>query len=213
MDRFTNMQTFVKVVEAGSFAEASRRLAISKAVTTKRINQLEELLGRQLLQRTTRSLSLTDAGQSYYQHCLNILADVENAEADIRSLSLEPRGHLRISSPASFAVTYLGAELCQFQHQYEQLSIELLHHERAVNPLAEDYDVCIQVLPVSGDNIAQRPIAPVRRVVVASPDYLKRFGEPQHPMDLKQHRCIHNIYLEPTAEWMFYGPGSQYPFS
>ncbi len=88
MDRFTNMRTFVKVVEAGSFAEASRRLAISKAVATKRINQLEELLGRQLLQRTTRSLSMTDAGQSYYQYCLNILVDVENAEADIRSLSL-----------------------------------------------------------------------------------------------------------------------------
>ncbi len=115
--------------------------------------------------------------------------------SELPSGYLEPRGHLRISSPASFAVTYLGAELCQFQHQYEQLSIELLHHERAVNPLAEDYDVCIQVLPVYGDNIAQRPIAPVRRVVVASPDYLKRFGEPQHPMDLKQHRCIHNIYL------------------
>lgn len=205
MDRFTNMMTYTKVVETGNFSEAARRLSISKAVVTKRINQLEALLNVRLLQRSTRRLSVTDSGLAYYERCLKILADVEDTEAAIGTMGLEPRGHLRVSCPASFAVTYLGVDLCEFQHRYPHMTIELMHNERAVNPIADGFDVCIQVLPVHAETVDQRPIAPARRVVVATPKYLEQHGTPTDLRELQQHRCIHNIYIEPQLQWVFHG--------
>lgn len=194
------------VAEAGSFAEASRRLNVSRAVVTKRVNQLEELLNVRLIQRSTRRLSITDTGTAYYERILAILASIDDIESSISSRNIEPRGLLRISCPASFAVTHLGADLCEFQVKYPDLTIELMHNDRAVNPIAEAFDVCIQALSVQGDSIDRTPITPARRIVTASPIYLERYGTPQHPNDLKVHRCTHNSYLGPQPKWVFQQP-------
>lgn len=201
MNRLSDMQAFVNVLQTGSFAAASRRLHLSKSVVTKRVNQLESMLGVQLLRRSTRRLSVTDAGATYYERCMRILSDVEDAEAEVSSMQLQPRGHLRISCSSAIGVGFLARDLCEFQQQYSDLSIELIHNDRAVNPIHENYDLCFQVLDLTAEMVAKKPITSLRVVLCATPAYLDKHGTPQGPAELAQHRCAHNIYLEPKIEW------------
>lgn len=203
MDRLTNMKSFVSVVEAGSFVAAARRMHISKAVISKRINQLEGALGVQLLQRSTRALSVTDVGTLYYERCLRILSEVADAEAEVTSQILEPSGHLKVTCPASFAARYLDRDLCAFQKEFTDVTVELRYMDRAVNPITEDFDIALQIEEQHADNVAVQRIAPLRRLVVASSDYIEEFGRPIHPQELQQHRCIHNDSVDGLPAWNF----------
>ncbi len=203
MDRFTNMKSFVSVVEAGGFAAAARRMHISKAVVSKRIKQLEGTLGVQLLQRSIRSVTVTDIGAVYYERCLRILSEVADAEAEITSRNVEPSGHLKVTCPASFAARYLDEDLCAFQREYRDITVELRYLNRAVNPVTEDLDIALQIEEQHADNVAVRRIAPLRRVAVASAPYLEKFGRPNHPKELKEHRCIHNDSVDGLPIWRF----------
>ena len=203
MDRFTNMKSFVSVVEAGGFAAAARRIHISKAVISKRIKQLEGTLGVQLLLRSTRSVTVTDIGAVYYERCLRILSEVADAEAEISSHNVEPSGHLKVTCPASFAARYLDEDLCAFQREYSDITVELRYVNRAVNPITEDLDIALQIEEQHADNVAVRRIAPLRRVAVASAQYLAKFGRPNHPKKLKEHRCIHNDSVDGLPIWRF----------
>jgi len=201
MNRLGDMQAYVRVVETGSFAEAGRRLGLSKSVVTKRVNQLESMLNVQLLRRSTRKLSITDAGITYYERCLRILSEVEDADAQVSSMNLQPSGNLRISCSTAISVAFLARDLCEFQQEYSGLSIELIHNDRAVNPIHESYDICFQVLDVNAEMVSKQHITPLRVLLCASPQYLEKHGTPQHPNELPQHRCAHNVYLEPKLEW------------
>jgi DNA-binding transcriptional LysR family regulator len=206
MDELAGIRMFVRVVEGGSFVAAARRLGISKSVITKRVKELEERLKAQLLVRSTRRLTLTDAGASYFERCVRIVAELDEAQSAVRSLTVGLTGTLRVSCIASFLAHELARDVCRFQRQHAELLVELHHNDRVYDPIQEGYDICIQPGGIGGEDIVRQPIVPLRRVLVAAPDYFKRHGRPRHPDELSSHRCAHNNYILPIADITFTGP-------
>ena len=206
MDELAGIRMFVRVVEGGSFVAAARRLGVSKSVVTKRVKELEERLKAQLLVRSTRRLTLTDAGASYFERCVRIVAELDEAQSAVRSMTIGLTGTLRVSCIASFLADQLSHDVCQFQRQHPELIVELHHNDRVYDPIQEAYDVCIQPSNVGGEDIIRQPIVPLRRLLVAAPEYFERHGRPRHPDELIAHRCAHNNYLLPIADITFTGP-------
>ena len=206
MDELAGIRMFVRVVEGGSFVAAARGLGLSKSVITKRVKELEDRLKAQLLVRSTRRLTLTDAGASYFERCVRIVAELEEAQSAVRSLTVGLTGTLRISCIASFLAHQLARDVCRFQQQHPDLLIELHHNDRVYDPIQEGYDVCIQPADVGGEGIVRQQIVPLRRLLVATPDYFKRHGRPSHPDELVAHRCAHNNYILPLSDITFTGP-------
>jgi len=209
MDELAGIRMFVRVVEGGSFVAAARGLGVSKSVITRRVRELEDRLKSQLLVRSTRRLTLTDAGASYFERCVRIVAELDEAEAAVRSLTTGLTGTLRLSCIASFLAHQLSRDVCRFQHQHPELIVELHHNDRVYDSIQEGYDVCIQPGNVGGDAIIRQPVVPLRRLLVAAPDYFKRHGRPKHPDELVSHRCAHNNYILPLADITFTGPGGE----
>jgi DNA-binding transcriptional LysR family regulator len=206
MDRFDSLKAFVRVAETRSFSEAARQLRLSKSVVTKRVAQLEARLETRLFHRTTRRVRLTDAGAAYYARAVPLLAEIEEMDSAIGGLDAEPRGVLRISAPTSFGTLHLGPALCDLQQRHAKLAIELVLNDRVVNPVNEGFDVALQDAPVASPLLIERRIAPMRRVVCASPAYLRARGMPKHPLDLTEHDCIQYSYLRSGNVWTFEGP-------
>ena len=206
MDELAGIRMFVRVVEGGSFVAAARGLGVSKSVITRRVRELEDRLKSQLLVRSTRRLTLTDAGASYFERCVRIVAELDEAEAAVRSLTTGLTGTLRLSCIASFLAHQLSRDVCRFQHRHPELIVELHHNDRVYDSIQEGYDVCIQPGNVGGDAIIRQPVVPLRRLLVAAPDYFKRHGRPKHPDELVSHRCAHNNYILPLADITFTGP-------
>jgi DNA-binding transcriptional LysR family regulator len=205
MDRFENLKAFVRVAETRSFSEAARQLRLSKSVVTKRVGQLEALLDTRLFHRTTRHVRLTDAGASYYARAVPLLAEIEDMDSAIGGGGAEPRGVLRISAPTSFGTLHLGPALCDLQKRHPKLAIELVLNDRIVNPVNEGFDVALQDAPAASPLMIERRIAPLRRVVCASPAYLRARGTPKHPLDLTEHDCIQYSFLQSGNVWTFEG--------
>jgi DNA-binding transcriptional LysR family regulator len=203
MDRIDNLQAFVRVVETGSFAEAARQLGVTTSAISKRVNQIEAMLEAQLLRRTTRKLTPTDLGSTYYERAAEILTLFEDAEQSIRKGQVTPVGRLRVSSPTSFGVLHLAPAICQFHDRFPSLRIEVILNDRAVNPVEEGFDVSLQDLGKRPGSMVERKLFPIRRVVCASPAYLQRRGVPRHPNELVRHDCVHYSYLESGDEWRF----------
>jgi DNA-binding transcriptional LysR family regulator len=209
MDELAGIRMFVRVVEGGSFVAAARRLGVSKSVITKRVKELEERLKAQLLVRSTRRLTLTDAGASYFERCVRIVAELDEAQSAVRSLTVGLSGTLRISCIASFLAHQLARDVCGFQQRHPELLIELHHNDRVYDPIQEGYDICIQPGVIGGENIVRQPIVPLRRLLVAAPHYFKSYGRPRHPDELISHRCAHNNYILPIADIVFNGPSGE----
>lgn len=205
MDRFENLKAFVRVAETRSFSEAARQLRLSKSVVTKRVGQLERQLDTRLFHRTTRQVRLTEAGDAYYARAVPLLAEIEDMDSAVGGQAAEPRGGLRISAPTSFGTLHLGPALCDLQKQHPRLTIELILNDRAVNPVNEGFDVALQDAPAASPLLIERRICPVRRVVCASPAYLRDRGTPKHPLDLSEHDCIQYSFLESGNVWVFEG--------
>jgi DNA-binding transcriptional LysR family regulator len=203
MDELASIRAFIRVAETGSFVAASRALGVSKSVVTKRVNELESRLKSQLLQRSTRQLTLTDTGTAYLEQCVRILSDLEAADTAVSSLTLGLTGSLRVSCIASFTARQLCVDLCAFQQQHPALKLEVYHNDRVYDPIQEGYDICIQPSDIIGDTIARKPIVELRRLLLATPNYLKRFGQPSHPKDVAAHRCAHNSFIQPASRLVF----------
>jgi DNA-binding transcriptional LysR family regulator len=206
MDELAGIRMFVRVVEGGSFVAAARRLGVSKSVITKRVQELEERLKAQLLVRSTRRMTLTDAGASYFERCVRIVAELDEAQSAVRSLTVGLTGTLRVSCIASFLAHQLSRDVCRFQRQHPELIVELHHNDRIYDPIQEGYDICIQPSDVGGEDIIRQPIVPLRRLLVAAPGYFKHHGRPKHPDQLISHRCAHNNYILPIGDLVFNGP-------
>jgi DNA-binding transcriptional LysR family regulator len=200
------MKAFVRVAETESFSEAARQLRVSKSVVTKRVAQLERLLETRLFHRSTRRVRLTDAGTAYYERAARLVAEVEDLDSTVGELKAEPRGELRVSSPTSFGVFHLGPAICEFQKRYPRLGVELILNDRPVNPIAEGFDIALQDGPPVSPLLIARRLAPVRRLVCAAPDYLRRRGRPRHPRELAAHDCIQYSFLPSGPVWSFDGP-------
>lgn len=209
MDKLDAMNAFAKVVAAGSYAEAARRLGLTRSAVSKAVMELEQLLGARLLDRTTRRVTPTEAGLAYYERCVSILADVEETEIQISRLHDEPRGVLKINAPMSFGTLYLGAAVADFMARYPDLRIELTLNDRFIDPLEEGVDVTVRIGALADSSLIARRLAPARRALVASPDYLGQHGAPQSPHDLGGHRCLVYGHMAAAHRWQLVEDGRE----
>ncbi len=200
------MIVFAQVVDSRSFSAAAARLGLSKSAVSKQIAKLEDRLGARLLNRTTRTLSPTDAGQDFYERCIRVAREVEEAERAITHLSAEPRGLLRLNAPASFGREYLAPLVPEMLARWPELRIEALFEDRFVDVVAEGFDLVIRITRLQDSSLVARRLASCRRVVCAAPAYLERRGVPRVPADLLQHDCILYSYATDQNEWEFVGP-------
>jgi DNA-binding transcriptional LysR family regulator len=207
IDLLDGVAVFVGIIDAGSFTAAARALGHSTSYVSKEITRLEKRLGSRLLNRTTRTISLTDAGRAYYERCRQIVIDAENAERSINQLQESPSGLLRINAPVSFGSKYLLDVLSQFMHRYPEVNMEVEFNDRLIDVVAEGYDVVIRVGEIKDSNLVARKFTSSRGVVVVSPDYIKRKGCPTCAEDLTQHDCIAYSLLPTPTQWDFYKEG------
>lgn len=210
MDRFTSMQAFVSVVEAGGFTAATERLPISRAGISKHIAELETRLGVRLLNRTTRHISLTEAGRAFYTRCVQILADVADSECVATGLTTEPYGVLRLNAPMSFGIQQLAPRLHRFRELYPKVELELNLNDRFIDVVEEGYDIVIRIAQLKDSSLVARRIAPCRHLLCAAPGYLRQHGMPQSPAELVQHACLHYSHLEGGREWLLRGPDGEH---
>ena len=201
VDLLTSMHIFTHVVEANGFTAASARLGLSRAAVSKHIAQLETHLGGQLLQRTTRRVSLTDVGQSYYERCKQILEDVADAECLVTGLNTEPRGSLRLNVPMSFGIKQIAPLLNRITTHYPQLSIDLSLSDRLVDVVEEGYDLVIRIATLKESNLIARRLALCRHIICAAPGYLDQHGRPVTAEDLAHHSCLRYAYTKNSNEW------------
>jgi DNA-binding transcriptional LysR family regulator len=212
MDKLISMRAFTKVIALGSFAKAAHHMHISRSAVSKYVNDLEAQLGVQLIKRTTRSASLTDSGQRYYERCLAILADIDEADQTVSDQQVNPRGTLKINAPMSFGTMHLGKAVAAFMERYPDLHIHLILSDQQVNTIQEGFDVTIRIANLSDSSLVARRIVPAPRILCASPEYLKRRGIPMHPNDLLQHDCLSYDYLGTGAQWKLTGEDGDHWF-
>ena len=199
MDRIETMRTFVTVVNEGTFTRAADRLELSPQLVSKYVSQLEQHLGVRLLNRTTRKIHLTEAGARYHLRAQQILNDIDDAENELGDLQTEARGLLRISAPTSFAIHHMATLLSQFQQAHPSVGIDLQLSDRKVDIVEEGFDIALRIGRLKSSSLIAKWIAPVRVVMCASPEYLKRYGTPQSPEDLRDHRYLSYSYIDLDA--------------
>ncbi|MBF0187668.1 MAG: LysR family transcriptional regulator [Magnetococcales bacterium] len=209
MDRLTQMELFTQVATLESFSGAARRMRLSNGAVSKGVAALEERLGVRLLNRTTRRLSLTDAGRAYLEQCRRILAEVAEAEASVSSMWTEPRGPLRLNAPMSFGVLHLARQVADFLTLYPEITIEMAMTDRKVNVVDEGFDMVVRIGQLRDSSLIARKLAPARLVVCASPDYVARYGEPQVPADLSTCPTLLYTNVNPADVWHFQGPDGE----
>jgi DNA-binding transcriptional LysR family regulator len=190
MDNLEEIAVFVKVVDAGSFTGAAEALATSQPVVSKSVTRLEQQLGVRLLNRTTRRISLTEAGTELYRKAANALTALDEAQLDIGRYQKEPRGTLRISAPTSFTVLHLRHRLARFLQRHPQVTLDLVLEDRVVDIVEEGYDAAVRIGVISSSTLIARRLAPCKQVFCASPAYLERHGKPETVDDLLKHNCI-----------------------
>lgn len=207
MDRLENMRVFVRVVELGSFAAVARQMNVARSVITRQVAALETHLGVSLIARSTRSLTLSSAGSSYLERCREILALVDAAEAGIADERQDPRGLIRLSAPLSFGLRYLSPLLVDFSVSHPQVLTEIDFSDRRVKLVDERLDLAIRITSRLAPLDVARRIGSSRLLAVASPEYLRRHGEPKHPGELAERECLIHMPAG-QAGWAFLVDGS-----
>jgi DNA-binding transcriptional LysR family regulator len=206
VDTLTSIKVFRQVVESGSFVAAAERLDFSPAMVSKHLMGVEKRLGVRLLNRNSRTLSLTEPGRVYFERCRVILDDLAETELELGSLGTAPRGTLRITCPSWFASQRLADRLAQFRSANPDIIIDVSFEDRVVDLVDEGYDLALRVTrsPESlGAGLIARPLLPISVVIAASRDYLKRKGVPRSPEDLVNHDCI---AVGNLSSWVLNGP-------
>lgn len=196
MDRLEAMRTFVSVVNEGAFTRAAERLGHSPQLVSKYVSQLEQRLGSRLLNRTTRRVSLTEAGRVYYQRAQQVLAEIDEMESQLGDLQHSPRGQLRISAPVSFASRHMAGLLGDFRQAYPQVQIDLNLNDRRVDIVEEGFDIALRIGQLQDSSLIARKMAPINLAWVASPDYLRAHGTPQSPEELADHHYLKYSYSD-----------------
>lgn len=207
MDKLDSMRAFTQVVDAGGFAAASRQMGLSRSQVNKLVINLEDNLGVQLLQRTTRKVTPTDTGLAFYDRCQAILADVAEAEQAVTQYQTAPKGTLRVNAPMSFGTVYLAPVLPDFLAQYPDLQVELALNDRLIDPIEEGFDITLRIAArPTASSLIVHELCPAPRVLCAAPHYLQQYGVPEHPDQLSQHSCLHYGHLAPLNQWHLMGP-------
>lgn len=201
MDRLRSMEVFVAVADAGSFAAVAQAFDISPVMVGKHIAYLEQRLGSRLLHRTTRRQSLSAVGKEYCEQCRQILAQVKAAETGVEAMRAAPRGLLRISAPVTYGTEKMAAALTDYLERHQEVSVDLNLSDRYVDVIEEGFDAAIRVGAVEDESLVARPLAPFEVMVCASPAYLKKFGRPKTPDDLRHHRCLDFTHWQALTRW------------
>jgi len=205
MDRFVGMAVFAKVVEAQSFAAAARHFRMSPAMVSKHVQTLEERLGVRLLNRTTRRVSLTEVGQEYYERCVRILAEVEEAEGAASDQQSAPRGGLRVTAPVSFGTRQLAPAIADYLIAYPNVTIELSLDDAYIDLVEKRFDLAIRLGDLADSSLIARKLYQVKMIPCASPRYLESHGVLQAPRDLAKHNCLVYTFTAPRSVWNFVG--------
>ena len=203
-DSLYEMSVFSKVVATGSLSAAARDLGVSTAVVSRRLAALEARLGVRLVNRTTRRLALTDEGASYHEACARILGEIEDADAAAAAKRVEPQGLLKVALPASFGHKHIAPLVPPFAARFPKVQLAFSLSDRTVNVIEEGYDLAIRIGELEDSSLAARKLAPNRRVVCASPEYLKTHPAPRTPDELQRHNCLTTNDLQ--MNWEYKGP-------
>jgi len=203
MDRFHAITAFAKVVETGSFARAAERLAVSVSAVSRQVAELEGHLDARLLNRTTRRLSLTESGRVFYEHCVQLLADLEEAEESAHAGTVKPRGTLRLTCATTFGVRHLAPAVVRFVERHPEMRFDVQLSDRAVDLVEEGFDIAVRIGSIGSQNLVGRKVGETRLVCCAAPAYLERRGEPTKPEDLAAHACLTYEYASLRNVWPF----------
>ncbi len=201
MNRLENMETFARIVEAGSISAAAERAGVAVSVASRRLKELEGHLGVALFRRTTRKLNLTDAGETFYRDCLRILDEVEQAETAAADRHERIRGRLRVALPSSFGHIHVGPAILEFLRAHPEVEFDLDFNDREVDLMQEGFDLAIRIAPLPDSSLVARKLASIRRVMCASPDYLAQHGTPRSLDDLAAHRCLIYSLVRDLEDW------------
>ncbi len=205
MQDLNDMVTFARVAEAGSFSEAARRTNSGKSSVSKAIARLERALGARLINRSTRGLSLTEVGEAYYEHCRRIVAEAAQAENVVDHHLAKPRGVLKVTTSVAFGTLQVTPALPDFLARYPDIAIDMTIIDRVIDLAEEGFDLGIRITSQPDPDLVVRSLAPVRRVICATPEYFQRHGTPQQPADLAQHNCLHYTAFGRTGQWQLRG--------
>lgn len=209
MDRFENMNAFVRVVESGGISAAADRMNVAKSVISRRLKELEEHLGVELFHRTTRQMNLTDSGRAFYQQSVRILDDILEAEHATSQFHGALKGSLKVAVPLSFGLMHLGPAINGFLQQHPDIEFDLDFNDGQVDLLAEGFDLAIRIANLPDSSLIARRLAPIHTVMCASPAYLERMGEPQSPQELIHHRCLVYNLISNFDNWDLYDAKEQ----
>ena len=209
MNKLQAMQAFVAVVDHQGFHAASGSLPFSRAAVSKYVAELEQSLGGRLLNRTTRRVSLTEAGRAYYERCREILGAVEEADCVVTGMTATPTGTLRVNAPMSFGIRQMGPLVATFRQRYPEIQVDLVLADRMVDMVEEGFDVTLRIARPADSSLVARRVAPCRFVVVAAPAYLEAAGRPETPGDLRHHECLIYSYAPSPRSWRFGAKGSE----
>lgn len=209
MDQLGAMRVFLRVIQTGSFSAAAREKNTSQATISKKISALEDKLGVKLITRTSRELSLTQTGQQYYEHCVNILQEIDEVEASVRSQVSSPKGTLRIAAPAPLSRILLAPLIAEFLYEYPEIEIDMVIDERHIDLVAEGIDIAIRAKKLEDSSLIARPLFSNPLLLVASPSYLEKHGIPTQHNELKYHKCIVYTFKHSLNNWHFIDKGHQ----
>jgi DNA-binding transcriptional LysR family regulator len=203
MDRFQEMKVFVAVVDNGSFVRAAEALNSSKAAVSRLLADLERRLGARLLNRTTRTLSLTDDGKMFYARCTELLNALEEAESELNTRTGEAAGHLRVSAPVTFGNNLLAPLWGDFLAEHPKVSLDVNLSDRTADLVEEGLDLAVRIARAPHPVFIARKLASTRMVLCASPEYLAKHGTPSKPQDLAEHEVVSYTYWSSRDEWEF----------
>jgi LysR family transcriptional regulator for bpeEF and oprC len=206
MDRLDAMQLFVRVVESGSFSKAARAEGVVQSTVSKQIAALEDHLGAQLLNRTSRGIGLTAAGQDFYDSAVRLLGELEEAEARVGRGQIAPSGLVRVATSAGIGRMYLVPRLPEFFARYPEIRLDFDVTERHVSLIEDGVDVALRIGNLADSTLIARRIGSAGMATVATPAYLDRAGEPRTPADLAAHACVGFIFQDAPQPWRFNGP-------
>src|SRR5258707_5827253 len=209
MDRIEAMQAFVTVADLKGFARAGRKLGMSPSGVTRLIGALEDRLGARLLQRTTRQVALTDAGARYLERARRILGDVEEAETAAECERTRPGGWLVVSAPNGFGRLHVSPVVSAYLQRYPEVAADLRLTDRMINLVEEGVDLAVRIGHLPDSSLVARHVGEMRRIVVASPGYLKRQGEPKTPQAVASHATIQIRAMTASSEWRFAESGPE----
>ncbi|MBT4839057.1 MAG: LysR family transcriptional regulator [Methylococcales bacterium] len=201
MDRFENMENFIRIVEVGSISGAADRLNVAKSAVSRRLKELEGHLGVELFHRTTRRMNLTDTGRSFYRQCVQIREDVLEAELATSQAHGTLKGSLKIALPSSFGLTHIGPTINEFLQKHPKIEFDLDFNDREVDLMQEGFDLAIRIANLPDSSLIARRLAPIRTIMCASPAYLEKMGQPHTPDELSEHQCLVYSLLHDYEYW------------